>query len=106
MVNTIRTACGHWPYDYCGRKDRNFHPTGQWLLDLFPFPEPSTVTIGLMGLALLAGFHRSGWSKKVCQHLSTGVLEWHDNEGSPLVFHHARLKPPAFTTAVACFYTH
>jgi hypothetical protein len=57
-------------------------------------------------LALPAGIHGSGRSKKVCQHPSTGVLEWHDNEGSPLVFHHARLKPPAFTTDAACFYTH
>ena len=30
MVNTIRTACGRWPHDYCGGNDRNFHPTGQW----------------------------------------------------------------------------
>jgi hypothetical protein len=28
MANTIRTARGHWPHDYCGRNDRNFHPSG------------------------------------------------------------------------------
>jgi MYXO-CTERM domain-containing protein len=34
-----------------------------WGLDIITVPEPSTVAMGLMGLALLAGLRKIGWRR-------------------------------------------